>query len=56
MLRRLVLSTLHELAGSSPFGKAVSELSGADPKLIRILGSLGFETLDRWPVLLRLPA
>lgn len=55
MVRRLVLSTLHELGGSSPFGRALTELSGADPKLIRILGSLGFDTVDRAPVLLRLP-
>ena len=56
MLRRLVLSTLHELSGSSPLGRATTELSGADPKLIRILASIGFEGMGSFPVLLRLPS
>lgn len=55
MLRRLVVSALHELAASSPFGTIDAELSVADPKLIDILLSLGFVITARYPVLVRLP-
>lgn len=55
MLRRLVVSTLYELAGVSPFGTIEAELSTSDPKLIDILMSLGFVTVERFAVLVRLP-
>lgn len=55
MLRRLVISTLAELAGMSPLGVVETELSGSDPKLIDILGSVGFERLGRTPVLVKRP-
>jgi hypothetical protein len=56
MLRRLVVSTLNELAGASPFGSVEAELSMTDPKLIDILLSLGFELVERYAALIRLPA
>ncbi|HET8986242.1 MAG TPA: hypothetical protein VFN03_10825 [Trueperaceae bacterium] len=55
MLRRLVISTLSELAGMSPLGVVETELSGSDPKLIDILGSVGFERAGRTPVLVKPP-
>jgi len=55
MLRRLLVSTLHELAAVSPFGSVESELSVRDPKLIDILMSLGFEVVERYAVLVRPP-
>jgi hypothetical protein len=56
MLRRLVVSTLQELAGVSPFGTMEAELSTSDPKLIDILMSLGFDTVERYAVLVRMPS
>lgn len=55
MLRRLVLSLLHEFAGSSPLGRVRAELSDRDPKLIAILNSVGFDVGDPRPVLRRIP-
>lgn len=55
MLRRLLVTTLNELSASSPLGSVDTELSAADPKLIAILESLGFTTIERFPVLVRLP-
>lgn len=55
MLRRLVISTLSELAGMSPLGVVETELSGSDPKLIDILGSVGFERTGRTPLLIKPP-
>lgn len=55
MLRRLVLSLLHELAGGSPMGRVRAELSDRDPKLVAILRSVGFDVGDPRPVLRRLP-
>lgn len=55
MLRRLVLTLLHELAGVSPWGRLRAELSARDPKLVAILRSVGFEVGDARPVLRRLP-
>lgn len=48
MLRRLVVSTLHELAARSPLGSIETTLPTSDPKLIRILELLGFEEMDRY--------
>lgn len=56
MLRRLVLSLLHELSGASPFGTVHAELPESDPKLIDILASLGFEHVERVPLLIKRPA
>ena len=56
MLRRLVLSVLHELAGASPFGRVRAELSERDPKLVAILRSVGFDVGAPRPVLRRLPS
>jgi hypothetical protein len=42
MLKRLVLTLLHELAGVHPLGRLETTLSGRDPKLIEIMRSLGF--------------
>lgn len=55
MLRRLVLSVLHEFAGASPLGRVRAELSDRDPKLVAILRSVGFDVGDPRPVLRRLP-
>lgn len=55
MLRRLVVSTLHELEGVSPFGSVDTELSMRDPKLIDILMSVGFRVEERYAALVRLP-
>ncbi len=55
MLRRLVLSLLHELAGRSPLGRVEATLSGRDPKLIEILRSIGFSVGAPRPLLRRLP-
>lgn len=56
MLRRLVISALAELSGSSPMGVVDASIAGSDPKLIGILRSLGFRELERVPLLVKLPA
>lgn len=56
MLRRLVLTTLLELAARSPFGSVDIDPDARDPKLIEILHRLGFEELDPEPRLEYLPA
>jgi hypothetical protein len=55
MLRRLVVSLLHELAALSPLGSVEAELSARDPKLIEILRSIGFSVGEPCPVLRRIP-
>jgi hypothetical protein len=55
MLRRLVLSLLHELSGASPLGTVEAKLADSDPKLIHILGSLGFELMEHVPLLIKRP-
>lgn len=55
MLRRLVLTLLHELSGRSPAGVVDTVVGESDPKLITILGRLGFETTERTPALVKLP-
>ena len=55
MLRRLLLSLLHELSGASPLGTVHADLPDTDPKLIDILASLGFERLERVPLLIKRP-
>ncbi len=56
MLKRLLVSLLHELSSRSPFGVIETTLSKNDPKLIRILESLGFETTDRYRLFIKRPA
>jgi hypothetical protein len=55
MLRRLMLSLLHDLALRSPLGRVEARLSRRDPKLIEILRSIGFLALPPRPLLRRLP-
>lgn len=56
MLRRLLLTLLHELAAESPAGCLRAEFSTTDTKLVAIMRSIGFEVGDVRPVLRRLPA
>lgn len=56
MLRRLLLTLLHELAAESPVGRLRAEFSTTDGKLVAIMRSIGFEVGDVRPVLRRLPA
>ena len=55
MLRRLALSSMHELAARSPLGFLETTVLEADPKLIRILETLGFTTTDRYRTFSRTP-
>jgi len=55
MLRRLVISTLHELASFSPVGAVDAEVSRADGRLGDILRLVGFEPVARSPVLVKRP-
>ncbi len=55
MLRRLLVSILHELSGISPLGAVDALLGSGDAKLPAILGSLGFERLERVPLLMKTP-
>lgn len=56
MLKRLVLSGMHELAARSPFGSIRTTLLERDPKLIRIFEMLGFYSVGRYPVLHKVPS
>lgn len=56
MLRRLVISTLHELASLSPMGAVDVEVSRSDGRLGDILRYIGFEPVTRSPVLVKRPA
>lgn len=56
MLRRLLLSSLQELAALSPWGRLETFITEDDPKLARILESLGFVTSSRYPVFSKRPA
>ena len=55
MLRRLVLSCMHELASQSPLGRIETSMSTRDSKLIQIFESLGFETIDQYKKFIRRP-
>jgi hypothetical protein len=55
MLRRLVLSSMHELAARSPLGRLETSLGGRDPKLLEIFGLLGFDTEARYRAFVKLP-
>ncbi|MCA9837650.1 MAG: hypothetical protein KC422_12075 [Trueperaceae bacterium] len=56
MLRRLVLSCMHELASQSPLGRIETSLSMKDPKLVQIFASLGFEIANRYPKFIKRPS
>jgi hypothetical protein len=56
MLRRVVLTLLHELAGAHPLGRLETTLSGRDPKLIEIMRSLGFDAESPRAQVRRLPS
>lgn len=55
MLRRLVVTTLQELSFRSPVGAVDTVLGSADPKLIAIMRSLGFVTVEETPALVMRP-
>jgi len=55
MLRRLLLTLLHELAAESPVGSLRAEFSTTDTKLLAIMRSIGFDVGELRPVLRRLP-
>lgn len=56
MLRRVVLTTLHELAARAPAGTLTARPDAEDPKLARILTLLGFREEDREAHLVRSPS
>ncbi len=55
MLRRLLISSMQELAARSPFGRIQTLITQRDPKLIEILQSLGFETKGTYPAYVKQP-
>ncbi len=55
MLRRLLITSMQELAAISPFARIQTLVTQRDPKLIDILESLGFERRGRYPVFVKQP-
>ncbi len=55
MLRRLVISSMHDLATRSPLGHIFTTVAEQDPKLIQIFESLGFVTNQKYPVYVKKP-
>lgn len=55
MLRRLVISSMHDLASRSPLGRIQTTVHVTDPKLIHIFESLGFYIRNRYQVLVKYP-
>lgn len=55
MLRRLLISSMAELAAQSPFGRIQTLVTQPDPKLINILRSLGFEQKGSYPAFVKQP-
>ncbi len=55
MLRRLLISSMQELAAQSPFARIQTLVTQRDPKLVDILESLGFRRLGRYPVFVKQP-
>jgi hypothetical protein len=55
MLRRLIISSLQELASLSPFGRIETTVTRSDPKLVRILELIGFALKDHYPVFAKEP-
>jgi len=54
MLKRLVLSSLHELAAISPFGHVDTTVNG-DIKLKWIFEELGFDSSNSYQAFVKLP-
>ena len=54
MLKRLVLSSLHELAAMSPFGRVDTTVNG-DTKLKQIFEELGFDSCHSYQAFVKLP-
>ena len=55
MLRRVLLSSMHDLASRSPFGRIQTSATRQDPKLIRIFESLGFRVINSYPSFVQKP-
>jgi hypothetical protein len=55
MLRRLVISSMQELAAMSPFGKIETTVTYNDPKLVKILEGVGFTPQSHYPVFVKEP-
>ena len=55
MLRRLLISSMSELAAQSPFGRIQTLVTQYDPKLIDIMRSLGFEQRSAYPAFVKQP-
>lgn len=55
MLRRLLISSMQELAAQSPFARIQTLVTQRDPKLVYILESLGFEHKGSYPVFVKQP-
>ena len=55
MLRRLLLSSMQELAAQRPFARIQTLVTQRDPKLVNILESLGFERRGSYPVFVQQP-
>lgn len=55
MLRRLLISSMQELAARSPFARIQTLVTRRDPKLVRILESLGFARKSSYPVFVQQP-
>lgn len=55
MLQRLLLSSMQELAARSPFARLQTLVTQRDPKLVRILESIGFERRGSYPVFVKQP-
>lgn len=55
MLRRLLISSMQELAAQSPLARIQTLVTQRDPKLVHILESLGFERRGSYPVFVQQP-
>ncbi len=55
MLRRVVISSMLELAAQSPLGKIETSLTLSDKKLVQIFESLGFDTFNRYKQFVKRP-
>ena len=55
MLQRLLLSSMQELAARSPLARIQTLVTQRDPKLVRILESIGFEQRGSYPVFVKQP-
>ncbi len=55
MLQRLLLSSMQELAARSPLARLQTLVTQRDPKLVRILESIGFEQRGSYPVFVKQP-